>query len=317
MFYDERNDTIVPSPGYVLSLRERHILTSEVNRKMEISEWKWKSFDDLDMYSRGWMPEGAPKALIILVHGLGEHVGRFDHIGAALAETGYALLGTDLRGHGRSGGPRGHTPSDEAFTRDIDSMLEQAEARYPVVPKFLYGLSMGGTLVLQYILRRKPALAGAIVSAPGLRSPVLEQKGKLMLAKVLGAFLPTFSMPTGLDANMLSHIPAVVEGYKSDPLVHDRSTLAMANIMSALPDWIFDHANELNIPLLIIHGTDDKIVYPRGSREFAQKADGNVTLKEWNGLYHELHNEPERDQVLAYLIDWLDKLQVGLATDES
>ena len=274
---------------------------------MKISEWTWKSFDGLDMYGRAWAPEGAPKAVLLLVHGLGEHIGRYDHVAAALTDNGYAMLGSDLRGHGRSGGPRGHTPSREAFMLDIDSLVKQAEARYPGTRQFLYGLSSGGILVLNYILRRQQTLAGAVVSAPGLRSPVLEQKFKITLARVMGTLLPTVAIPSGLDASMLSHNKEVVERYKRDPLVHDRVSLAMGKIVPDMIPGIFEHAGELNIPLLILHGTEDKIVYARGSREFAEKAGEKVTLREWDGMYHELHNEPEQQQVFAYMLDWLDK----------
>ena len=274
---------------------------------MEISEWTWKSFDGLDMYARGWAPQGKPKAAIILVHGLGEHVVRYDHVAAALTKKGYAMLGFDLRGHGKSGGPRGHSPSNEAFMQDIDSMLKQSEVRYPGICQFLYGHSLGGTLVLNYILCRQPVLAGAVVTAPALRSPVLEQKIKAMLAKVLGTLLPSITFPSGLDANMLSHNPEVVDRYKQDPLVHDRGTLGLGKGQLEMIPWIFEHARDLNIPLLLMHGTEDKISYIRGSREFAQKAGDKVTLKEWNGMYHEIHNEPEKQQVFAYMLDWLGK----------
>ena len=274
---------------------------------MEISEWTWESFDGLDMYARGWAPQGKPKAAIILVHGLGEHVVRYDHVAAALTKKGYAMLGFDLRGHGKSGGPRGHSPSNEAFMQDIDSMLKQSEVRYPGICQFLYGHSLGGTLVLNYILCRQPVLAGAVVTAPALRSPVLEQKIKAMLAKVLGTLLPSITFPSGLDANMLSHNPEVVDRYKQDPLVHDRGTLGLGKGQLEMIPWIFEHARDLNIPLLLMHGTEDKISYIRGSREFAQKAGDKVTLKEWNGMYHEIHNEPEKQQVFAYMLDWLGK----------
>jgi alpha-beta hydrolase superfamily lysophospholipase len=279
---------------------------------MKISEWIWKSFDGLDMYSRGWEPEGQPKAVIVLVHGLGEHCARYNHVGAALTEKGYALLGFDLRGHGKSGGPRGHSPSIEAFMQDIDLMFKQADVRYPGIRQFIYGHSLGGALVLNYVLlRRKPALAGAVVTAPALRTALEEQKGKVMLAKVLGALLPSVTLPSGLDANMLSHIPEVVDRYKQDPLVHDRVSFGMGKNLLEMSPWIFEHAGEFNIPLLLMHGTEDKIAFSRGSQEFAEKAGDKVTLKLWDGLYHEIHNEPEKAEVFKVMLDWLEKHYPG------
>ena len=133
---------------------------------MQTLEWNWKSSDGIEMYSRGWLPAGKPKAAIVLVHGHGEHVGRYEHVGAALTGGGYALLGFDLRGHGRSGGPRGHTPSYEAYMDDIAAFLAQAGERHPGLPRFLYGHSLGGNLVLNYVLRRRPDLTGVIVTGP-------------------------------------------------------------------------------------------------------------------------------------------------------
>lgn len=274
---------------------------------MEISEWNWKSFDDLDMYARAWTPDGKPTAVLLLVIGLGEHVSRYDHVGAALANKGYALLGFDTRGHGKSGGRRGCSPSTEAFMLDIDSMLSQAATRYPGTRQFIYGHSLGGILVLNYLLCRQPALAGAVVTSPGLRTALETQKVKVMLAKVLGTLMPSVTMPSGLDAKMISRLPEVVDRYKQDPLVHDRLSFGMGKDMLVTISWIYEHASELQIPLLLMHGTDDKLAFVRGSREFAQKAGRNVTLKEWDGLWHELHNEPEQAQVFAFVIDWLDK----------
>lgn len=268
-------------------------------------EWNWKSFDGLGMFSRGWAPEGKPKAVIVLVHGLGEHCGRYDHVGRMLAENGYALLAFDLRGHGKSGGQRGHTPSVEAFMKDIDEMFVQASTRYPGVPQFIYGHSLGGILVLNYVLRRKPALAGALVSSPGLRTALEGQKAKVALARLLGSLMPTGGFPSGLDANMISRDPQVVERYKQDPLVHDKITFGMARQLMDAIAWAFEHAGEFSVPLLLMHGTADQIAFDRGSKEFAASVKGDCTLKLWEGLYHEPHNEPEKQEVFQFMLDWL------------
>ncbi len=274
---------------------------------MEISEWTWKSYDGLDMYARGWQPQDPPKAVLVLVHGLGEHVARYDHVATSLTGNGYALLGFDLRGHGKSGGPRGDSPGNEAFMQDIDFMFRQVNERLPGVRQFIYGHSLGGMLVLDYVLSRQPALAGAVVTAPGLRTALEQQKVKVMLAKVLGTLLPSASLPSGLDANMLSHDPQVVDRYKHDPLVHDRISFGMGKNLLEMSRWIYAHAGNLNLPLLLMHGMEDGIAFRQGSQEFAQKAGDKVTLKLWDGMYHEIHNEPEQAQVFAFMLDWLDQ----------
>jgi len=275
---------------------------------MDTLEWTFKSSDGLDLFARGWVPKGRPKAIIALVHGLGEHTGRYAHVGAVFVERGYALLGFDLRGHGASGGPRGHLPSFEAFMTDIDRFLIEIGERYPGVGQFLYGHSLGGILALNYVLRRKTRLAGVISTAAGLRTALEEQKVKVVLAKVLGTLMPAMTLASGLDPKTLSRDPVVVQAYVSDPLVHDRMTLGFGKIMLAAIPWTFEHAGELQLPLLIMHGTKDMLGYPRGSQEFAASAPKElVTLKLWDGLYHEIHNEPEKADVFKVMLDWLDK----------
>ena len=273
---------------------------------MEHFELEWKSFDGLALYAQGWQP-AQPKAVVCLVHGLGEHSGRYAHLAEFLNQAGYAVLSFDNRGHGKSGGKRGHSPSFDAFMQDIDLLLAEAGRRYPGLPCFLYGHSLGGILVTNYVLRRKPKLAGVVVTSPGLRTALEAQKGKIALAKVLGALLPELSMPTGLEAKMISRDPAVVERYVKDPLVHGVATVGMAKCLLEGVGWGFEHAAAWHLPTLFMHGDQDQIAYLRGSQEFTAKIQGDCTLKIWPGLYHETHNEPEKDQVFAYLLDWLDK----------
>ncbi|MEM4409058.1 MAG: alpha/beta hydrolase [Candidatus Caldarchaeum sp.] len=273
---------------------------------MRSFETEWQSDDGLVLFGRGWEPEIAPKAVICLVHGLGEHSGRYEHVAEVLTATGYAILTFDLRGHGRSAGPRGHMPSFDAFMRDIDRLLLQAEIRYPAKPRFLYGHSLGGILVLNYALRRKPDLRGMVVTSPGLRTALEEQKAKVTLVRLLGSLFPSLALPSGLDPRTLSHDQTVVQAYIHDPLVHDKITLGFGKIMLDVIPWTFAHAHELSLPLLLMHGTDDALTYARGSEEFARLAGEKVTLKLWPGLYHELHNEPQKREVLQSMIEWLD-----------
>jgi alpha-beta hydrolase superfamily lysophospholipase len=213
-----------------------------------------------------------------------------------------------LRGHGKSSGPRGHTPSYDALLDDIAAFFKQIEGKYPDLPPFLYGHRMGGNLALNYALRRKPRLVGVISTAAGLRTALEEQKVKVIMARILGTLMPTMTLASGLDPKTLSRDPAVVQAYISDPLVHDRMTLGFGKIMLTAIPWTFEHAGELQLPLLIMHGTKDMLGYPRGSQEFAGLAPKEkVTLKMWDGFYHEIHNEPEKAEVFKVMLDWLDK----------
>ena len=273
---------------------------------MQISEWVWQSCDGLDLYARCWEPSGTPKAAIMLIHGHGEHVTRYDHVAAALTENGYALLGFDLCGHGKSAGPRGHTSSYNAFMDDIASFSEQTGQRYAGLPRFLYGHSMGGNLVLNYALRRKTDLHGVIATGPWLKLAFDPPASQVALGRLMNSIAPGFVQHSKLDTRGLSHDQVVVDTYNNDPLVHDKisARLFVAIYESGL--WALEHAAEFPLPLLLMHGAADPITSAKASQEFAQRAGDKVTLKVWNGMYHEIHNELEKAEVFNTMLDWLE-----------
>lgn len=273
---------------------------------MERVEFSGPSSDGLQLYYQGWQPEGEAKAVVCLVHGVGEHCGRYAHVGGTLAQAGYTLLGCDLRGHGRSAGQRGHSPTYDALLDDIGGLLEEASARYPGGPRFLYGHSLGGGLVLNYALRRRPAIAGVIASGPWLRLAFQPPAWKVALGRALDRLRPDFSLATGLDVKALSHDPAVIRDYQADPLVHDRISAHMYLEMTEAGEWALAHAGDFPLPLLLVQGGADRLVSAPASQEFATRANGRCTLKLWDGFYHETHNEPQRAEVLRFMLDWLD-----------
>ncbi len=273
---------------------------------MKTFQSEWVDTDGLKFFAQGWEPDKKTKAAVALVHGLGEHTGRYAHVGETFSKAGYALMGFDLRGHGRSGGPRGHTPSADAYVRDIDLLLQHVRERYPGLPVFLYGHSLGAILVLYYSLRRRPNLEGVISSGAALHSDLESQKFKLALAQILGMIAPTATVPSGLDTSKLSHDPEVERLYRADPLVHDRASLAFGRAMPPVNRWTLQHAAEFPLPLLLVHGTEDAIAFPSSSREFAAAVGDKATLIQWEGMYHETHNEPQKEEALRAIVDWMD-----------
>ena len=272
---------------------------------MQHFEYEWQTEDGLQLYAQGWQPETEPKGVICLVHGLGEHSGRYAHLAAFLNQAGYALLTFDLRGHGKSEGQRGHTPSYEALMKDIARLLEEAAERYPDRPRFLYGHSLGGNLVINHALRRRLPLDGVIATGPALRTAFEPPAWKITLGKIMYNLWPTLSMSNGLDCQGLSRDPEVVRAYNDDPLVHDRLSARLGMDMLEAGLWALEHAAEFPLPLLLMHGGADRLTSAQASREFAAQAGDVCTLKIWEGFYHEIHNEPEQRQVFEYLLEWL------------
>ncbi len=276
---------------------------------MNIEQCTWKSFDNINLTGICWVSDEAPAAVICLVHGLGEHIGRYSHLIERLTKEGYAVLGYNLRGHGSSGGLHGHCPSFESHMQDIDFLLQEADRRFPDQAKFLYGHSMGGILVLNHALRRKPDLAGVIATSPGLNTAIQMQKGKVLLARALGSLVPQLTIKSGLMTEHISRDKKVIQAYISDPLVHDKITARMGKELLGSIDYAYSRASEFPVPLLLMHGDADKIAYTSGSEKFNSLVKGNCLLKIWTDRYHELHNDFGKEEVFDYLIDWLkDKL---------
>lgn len=271
---------------------------------MTTTEWKWTSRDGLEMYARSWVPEN-PKAVICFIHGHGEHVNRYNHVGQAFVQAGYALQAYDLRGHGQSGGPRGYTPSYEALLDDISDFLADARKRYPGLPLFLYGHSMGGNQVANYVLRYPDGLQGAIVTSPWLKLVSKPGGLKLFLVNVMSVVFPSYTEASGLEQAAISRDAEEVRVYASDPLVHDRVSARLFAVMEANAQGMLEKADSLKIPMLLIHGSADRLSRADGSKEFAGKAGSLVTLQIWEGLYHEPHNEPEKAEVIRAMTGWI------------
>ena len=273
---------------------------------MKHFESNWQSKDELNFYTQSWEPEQKPKAVVALVHGFGEHTGRYAHVGEALNNSGYALVGFDLRGHGKSGGARGHTPSYEALMDDIADFLAWIEKRYPGSPRFLYGHSMGGNLIHNFSLRRKPDVVGVIVTDPWLKLAFDPPAMQITLGKLMNNIAPGFTQNSALDTSALSHDQKIVDAYNNDPLVHSKISARLFISIYESGLWALDHAGEFSLPLLLMHGSADRITSFAASAEFAKRAGKSVAWKAWEGCYHEIHNEPEKAEVLNYMIQWMD-----------
>lgn len=250
---------------------------------------------------------GTVKAVILLVHGLGEHAGRFSSWAAMFNEQGITVRAFDLPGHGRSEGRRGVIPSLEMVYETITLMLAGLASEYPGVPLFLYGHSLGGGIVLSYLVRKRPEVTGAIVTSPWIYLSETPPKAKLMLAKVMKKLMPGLTQPSGLKTEYLSREPGVEGRYNDDELVHGLISVGLYTSMTEAAAETVSRAAEISVPLLLAHGRDDMLTSPAGSVRVAEAAP-KATLKLWDGGYHELHNDTVREDHFDFIIEWLDTL---------
>jgi acylglycerol lipase len=245
------------------------------------------------------------KAGIVMVHGLGEHIRRYSDWADKFIASGFGFTGVDLPGHGKSDGRRGVLNSYKLTAEMIDIEIRELKKTFPGIPIFLYGHSLGGTIVLQYVLQKKPPVKGVIVTSPWLRLSFEPSKAKLKLVSIMKGILPSLVQPSGLNIDHISHDHKVVEAYKNDPLNHNKISVGLVLSTISAANYSLSHASELKLPLLLIHGSDDLITSPEGSREFAA-ATPLAELKIWPGGYHELHNESFRDDVFAFIENWIN-----------
>lgn len=262
-----------------------------------------------DLYWQGWLPaDGADvKGVVVLVHGLHEHSGRYAHVGERLAGDGYPAYAGDHAGHGRSGGVRGNIGRMAEVVSGVHALTRFAADRHAGAPVFVLGHSMGGLIALQYVTGSPASLRGAILSAPAVD---LSAASRAMRAagRVLSVVAPRLGV-MALDANLVSRDPAVVRDYETDPLnyrgkIRARTGAEMVAAAEAAPERV----RSLRLPLLLLHGTADRLVPRAATTLIAERAGSpDLTVKLYDGLYHEVLNEPERDVVLSDILEWLDE----------
>lgn len=247
------------------------------------------------------------RGVVILVHGLGEHAGRYDHVARQLNAWGFAVRGYDQCGHGESGGAPGSLPNDTRLLDDLADIVDSTRARMDKgVPLIVLGHSMGGLVAGRFVslgMRRVDAL---VLSSPAL-NPGLSAFQKLLVA-VLPKFFPNLRVGNGLNASYISHDPAVVAAYQSDKLVHDRISARLARFIATAGPATVALAPQWKVPTLLMYAGDDRLVQPQGSRDFAAAApQALVTTHCFEGLYHEIFNELDAAPVFAVLRQWLDQ----------
>lgn len=272
---------------------------------MTTRELTLQSSNGETLWGQVWEPGEKTRAVLVLVHGLGEHIQRYQHVADKLNARGIALLGFDQQGHGKTGGKRGVINSAAGLMEDITQAVKLARELFPDLPVFLYGHSMGAVEVLYYGLNGSERPAGILATSPALDTASMS-KAQRGLVGLLKNILPELAVNNGLPIDGLSQNAVSNQAYRDDPLVHPKASIRLAAFMMEAAEDVMEKANDWDVPLYLAHGSADPICPVNGSDQFAERLGSKVTYKRWDGFYHETHNEPEKDVVIAAMLDWVE-----------
>ena len=259
------------------------------------------------LHWQGWLPQGSVRAVVLLVHGYAEHLGRYEHVAAALNAKGLAVYALDHWGHGKSDGVPGFVPAFSAFTDGVEALLDTVKAAHGDTPLFLLGHSMGGLIAMLHLVDHQTSYAGAVLSGPAIVPAEEPSRLTIWISRLLSRLAPRLGV-IALDAEGVSRDPAVVAAYRADPLVYT------GKIGARLATELFDamararaDAPRVRLPMLLLHGSEDRLAAAHGSQFLdAHVGSSDKALKLYPGLYHEIFNEPEQRDVLRDVTDWID-----------
>ena len=251
-------------------------------------------------------PEQEPRAVLFCVHGLGEHQGRYEDMTRQMVQSGFAVFVFDLRGHGRSEGRRGHAASITTLLEDTSLALMKCRSLYLDEPIVMFGHSMGGQIVAQFIDKdQSKELSGAIISSPWLSLTDPPPAWQLSLIKIFARIAPGITLPNGLDPSLISSLPQEVDLYKKDPKIHDRISFVLFQTMYRNGLRLLSNAKPARIPTLVCHGTSDGITNMKASKEYALRLGDLAIFHPWEDAYHEPHHDRCREEVLDYYAHWV------------
>lgn len=267
-----------------------------------------RAADGVRLHHVSWMPDGVPRAVVLVSHGHGEHGGRYAELARHLAERGMAVHAIDHRGHGRSGGPRGHVDRFGDYVRDLETWRRAVTADVPrATPVFLLGHSLGGLIAIRHLQAHPEAgFRGAVLSAPLLGIAVRAPRWKVALSGFFSRVLPRLPFSNELDPSMLSTAPGYVEAYRADTLLHPTITPRLYTEIGAAMRAAFQQPDSIRIPLLVLAPTGDRVVAPEAVARFASACPGEVQVRRYEGFQHEALNETERHRVIDDVAAWLD-----------
>jgi len=274
---------------------------------MKHQEGFFKGIREANIYFQSWLPESEPRAVLLIVHGLAEHSGRYGNVVDHFVPLSYAVYGIDHLGHGKSDGTRVYVERFDDYTNTLKVYVDMIHGWQPDKPIFLVGHSMGGLIGAVYLLDHQAELAGAVLSGPAVKIPKHVTPAMLFVGKMLSALIPRFGL-LALSADGVSRDPAVVQAYVSDPLAHrGKATARLAAEMLKAMQTISGQAAKITLPIMIVQGSADRLVDPAGARMlYGAVSSVDKEIRIYDGLYHEVFNEPEHEKVLRDIEIWLE-----------
>jgi len=266
------------------------------------------STDSFNCHYRQWLTDTPPKAILLIVHGMAEHGDRYQHVAEYFTKKSFSVFALDHKGHGKSDGRPGHIDHFSNYSAGVYALLQKIKNEFPDTPRFLVGHSMGGLISANFLLKHQGDFTGCVLSGPALKA--VDEPSSLLLAinRVISRLMPTLGM-LALDANGVSRDPAVVRAYLDDPLVYKgKLSSRLVNELLDTMKTLMGSADEITLPMLILHGESDTLAAVEGSQKFHNTiSSADKTLHVYPNLYHEIFNEPEQQQVLEDMAQWLDR----------
>jgi alpha-beta hydrolase superfamily lysophospholipase len=273
---------------------------------MQHTEGKFTGRNNFSLYRQAWLTEGAPKAILLVVHGIAEHSGRYTNLVNYFVPKGYAVYSFDLRGHGKSDGKRSYIERFSYYIDDLQTFFNLVRTENPNTRIFMVGHSMGSTIALDYALEHQSELQGLIISGTTLKLGSSINKAAILMAKILSMILPKIEV-SALDPGGISRDPSVVAAYVNDPLNYTGKLSARFGVeLLKTMEMLQSGLSEINLPILIMQGSQDRISDPASSKMlFDGVSSKDKTMKIYEGFYHEIFNDPERQQVFSDMEAWL------------
>ena len=277
------------------------------NRTLEFEESYIKGKKGYSLHRVMWMPESSPNAIIMVIHDIGDHILRYQNLAHFFMNEGFGVIGIDLRGHGKSNGKRGCAAYNELLY-DVNELVNQTYKMYPHIPKILYGNGLGGNLALLYAIKQNDPVQGLIVTSPWIRSLHKPHYFFRSGSNVVMKMLPFYRISNKINPMYLSHDFTVHKNYMTDGLVHNKISLGLLKEINIAGNIILTNRHKFNIPLLLMHGNADKVTSWHASAEFSRYTSDKTTFKLWEGYYHELHNEFDKEKIFEYILHWIKNI---------